>query len=591
MYAPISNVTTTPFFPNICAGSSVNFSASNYTQGGSNLSFAWNFQDGSTSNQQNPSHQFAEGGTYNVTVVYTEQASGCIDSTIRVVNVQDYPIAGFTSDGDSLVVFCNPQNVTFTDTTHTVGSHTTSWNFGNGNSAFGLSSGTLYNVSGEYTVTMIVNTTFGCSDTVAQNYFVINPEGSFTIDIDTICRGEEITFTLQDTSEVYDFVWDFGDGTTESNVNPVSHTYTFVPPSGETVGKLIVSGLFGGCPDESTVPIYIHEVVADFVRNNGVDTALCFQPFPIFNQSLNSTNFYWDFGFGAPSSVEEPGIINFPEPGTYDVVLGVSNSLLGCNDTMIRSVVLHPIPEVFTVGDTICEGDVGTIQVTNPEPSSQYTWTSVETVADNNAVVTTSMPTFTAAYEVAVLDTNGCSDVDTAIIRVINPLVLSNWDTTIVIGDSICLPIDAEAGLYIFEWTPTDGLDCDTCGSPCLQPLELVSYSVSVTDILGCFTANATYTIDIYPETFLSMPTTFTPNGDGANDVINLEGWGIKELVEFRIFNRWGEELFFTTDKEEGWNGYYKGVLQNNDVYAYKIKAYTWRDEEKTLEGYINLMR
>ncbi|MFT7154470.1 MAG: gliding motility-associated-like protein, partial [Alteromonas macleodii] len=197
----------------------------------------------------------------------------------------------------------------------------------------------------------------------------------------------------------------------------------------------------------------------------------------------------------------------------------------------------------------------------------------------------------TAQYEVVVVDTNSCTNLDSATIFVINPLVLTDWDTTIVIGDSVCLPIDAEAGLYIFDWSPTDGLDCDTCGSPCLQPLEKVTYSVSVTDILGCFTANADYTVDIYPETFLAMPTTFTPNGDGANDVISVEGWGIKQLEEFRIFNRWGEELFFTTNEEEGWDGYYKGVLQNNDVYVYKIRAYTWRDELKTLEGYINLLR
>lgn len=592
MYTPISNVSSTPFFPNICAGQTVNFTATDYTQGGSNLNFEWNFQDGNSSNQQNPSHQFLEGGTYNVTVVYTEQSTGCIDSTIRVVNVQEYPNAGFSSDADSLGVYCTPTNASFLDTTVTAGSHTTSWNFGNGTPvASGVQVGTNYNLSGEYTVTMIVNSSFGCSDTATQTFYAINPEGSFVIDEDTICRGETITFTLQDTNEVYDFLWDFGDGTSDMNINPIAHTYTFVPPSGETVGKLIVSGLFGGCPDQFSVPIYIHEVVADFIRNDGIDTALCYQPFPIFNQSLNSDNFYWDFGFGAPSSEEEPGFLNFPEPGTYDVLLGVSNNILGCNDTIVKTVVLHPIPQVFSLGDTICEGDVGNLQVLNPDLSAEYTWTSIETVADSNAVTTTSMPTFTADYQIAVLDTNGCSDVDTATIRVINPLVLTDWDTTIVIGDSICLPIDAEAGLYMFEWTPTAGLDCDTCGSPCLQPLELVSYSVSVTDILGCFTANANYTVDIYPETFLSMPTTFTPNGDGANDVIYLEGWGIKELVEFRIFNRWGEEIFFTTDKEEGWNGYYKGVLQNNDVYAYKIKAFTWRDEEKTLEGYINLMR
>ncbi|MCB0754519.1 MAG: PKD domain-containing protein, partial [Flavobacteriales bacterium] len=272
MYTPVSNVSSTPFFPNICAGQSVNFTATDYTQGGSNLSFVWDFQDGSpTTNTQNPSHQFNEAGTYNVTVVYTEQASGCIDSTLRTVSVQDYPIAGFWS-GDSLPIFCAPANAQFTDTSITTSSVSTQWNFGNGFSAQTNPASTAYSTTGEYDVRLIVTTSNGCSDTAIVTYNVIAPQGSFFIDIDTICRGEEITFTLQDTSEVYGFIWDFGDGTSASNINPVSHTYTFVPPSGETVGKLVVYGLLGECPEESTIPIYIHEVVADFLRNDGIDT-------------------------------------------------------------------------------------------------------------------------------------------------------------------------------------------------------------------------------------------------------------------------------------------------------------------------------
>ena len=191
-------------------------------------------------------------------------------------------------------------------------------------------------------------------------------------------------------------------------------------------------------------------------------------------------------------------------------------------------MVLHPIPEIAALGDTICEGNVGNISVIGAEITSDYVWNSVIPVADPNISSTTSQPMFTADYEVVVLDTNGCTNLDTATIRVINPLVLSDWDTTIVIGDSICLPMNATEGLYVFDWTPTEGMDCDSCGSPCIQPLELITYSVSVTDILGCFTAEADFTIDVYPETFLAMPTTFTPNGDGANDVISVEGWGIK---------------------------------------------------------------
>ena len=590
-YQPESSVTSSPFFPNLCVGESVNFFASDYTAGGSYLDFVWDFQDGDTSMTQNTTHQFDSAGTFNVTMVYTEAASGCIDSTTKVVNVQDYPIAGFVSDGDSLPVFCRPQNVVFTDTSIAASFTSLQWDMGNGSTSTQSPTGTLYDESGTYTVELIVTTSYGCSDTVEHDYTVIGPEGDFVIDRDTICRGEEIVFTLTDTNEVYNFTFDFGDGTSSSGVSPIGHTYTFVPPSGQTVGKLIVTGIGGECPSEETIPIYIHEVVADFIRNDGLDTALCFQPFPFDNTSLNSDVFHWDFGDGTTGTMQEPGNYDYPGPGTYDVLLGVRNNRLGCTDTIQKTIVLHPIPDIATIGDTICEGDVGNLVVIDPEPTSTYTWEQPVPVDEPNDPVTTSQPDLTQVYPVSVLDTNMCSNDDTATIYVINPLLLADWDTTIVIGDSICLPMDAEAGLYIFDWNPTEGLDCDTCGSPCIQPLEKITYSVEVTDVLGCFTSNADYIVDIHPETFISLPTTFTPNGDGPNDIIYVEGWGIKELLEFRVFNRWGEELFFTTNIDEGWDGYFKGVLQNNDVYVYKVSALTWRDETKQLEGYFNLMR
>ncbi|HEY8402195.1 MAG TPA: T9SS type B sorting domain-containing protein [Cytophagaceae bacterium] len=68
------------------------------------------------------------------------------------------------------------------------------------------------------------------------------------------------------------------------------------------------------------------------------------------------------------------------------------------------------------------------------------------------------------------------------------------------------------------------------------------------------------------------------------------KGWGIKELLEFQIFNRWGQLIYSSTDINEGWDGKFKGVVQNSDVYVYKVKVKTWKDEIKMEEGYINLI-
>ena len=112
------------------------------------------------------------------------------------------------------------------------------------------------------------------------------------------------------------------------------------------------------------------------------------------------------------------------------------------------------------------------------------------------------------------------------------------------------------------------------------------------------FLSTGVFKITVKPETHLKLPTTFTPNGDGINDIIYVKGWGVKSLETFEIYNRWGELIFKTNNIDEGWDGYYKGELQNNDVYAYKVIGTSWKQDPSTdqdtkliKEGYIHLMR
>lgn len=592
MYQPVSSLSTMPGFPNICVGGTVTFNATQYTAGGSSLTYSWDFQDGSPlATGQSVTHTFEQPGSFTVTNTFEEVGTGCGGTATRVVNVQAYPEASFTHDADPTGIVCRPQNVIFTNTSTSASPVSVQWNLGNGSSGSTNPFGTVYSESGEFTATLIVTTSNGCSDTTSQVMTVVGPQGSFFTDIDVLCRGEEVTFTIQDTSEVYSYIWDFGDGNTAANVSPVSHTYTFVPPGGQTIAKLIVSSVNGACPVQSEQPIFIHEVVADFLRNDGIDTAICFQPYSFTDQSLNADAYFWQFGDGTTFTGANPPVHNYPAPGTYTVSLGVANAQLGCNDTMVRQIVLHPLPEVTAVGDTVCEGQVASLQVLDVIAGADYQWSGDDPVTNAGQPNASTQPLFTALFNVDVTDSNGCVGTDEATVVLINPPVLADFDTAIVIGDIINLPFDADPNLFIINWTPAEGLSCDDCPLPSLQPLVDVEYLLEVTDILGCFTTSATYTVEIHPETFISLPTTFTPNGDGVNDVIYVEGWGIKELYEFQIYNRWGEMMFESNDKTIGWDGYYKGVLQNNDVYAFKVRALTWREEEQMLEGYINLMR
>lgn len=592
MHQPVSSVGTAPAFPNICVGGTVNFSAANYTGGGSSLTFDWNFQDGTPNGSgQNVSHVFNTTGQFQVVMTFTEVGSGCGGTVNRTVNVQAYPQASFTTDADPSGIICSPQNVIFTNTTTASSPTSVFWDLGNGTTGVSNPMGTVYATSGSYSVVMTATTSYGCADSDTMALLVVGPQGGFVTDIDVICRGEAITFTIVDTAEVYTYIWDFGDGYSATNVSPVSHTYTFVPPSGLTVAKLIVSSVNGACPVQSEQEIYIHEVVARFERNGGLDTAICFQPYAFTNLSLNSDTYYWNFGDGTTTTAQNPPIHVYPAPGTYTVTLGVFNATLGCNDTMMLDVVLHPIPVVTAMGDTICEGQSADLLVTDVIAQASYLWTGSATINNPSLPNTSTSPMLTADFEVQVTDSNGCTSTDEATVVVVNPLVIPDFDTSIVIGDIINLPFNADPNVYYIQWTPSEGLSCTNCASPSLQPMVDVEYMLTVTDIRDCFTATATYKVEIKPETFIKLPTTFTPNGDGVNDIIYVEGWGIKELMEYQIYNRWGEMVFETNNKAVGWNGYYKGTLQNNDVYVFKVRALTWRDETQTLEGHINLMR
>lgn len=582
----------------VCVGTPVNFSATDFTDYGSSLLYNWDFKDGNSSQLQSPSNTFQNPGEYPIELIVEELGSGCRDTINSNVSVRGFPNAGFSMSSDSIPIVCPNTNILFTDTTSTNSSTIRyNWNFGNGNVSSFQNPGTVYTSNGNYSIRLIAfePAPYGCADTTSRSIEVRGPMGRFVSDLngDTICRLEFVNFNLVDTVDVDNYRWDFGDGTSLDNVSPVNHQYTFVPPSGRTVAKLVLSNADGSCPVTQEEVINIYEVVANFQRNNGLDTAICFAPYPITNLSINATSWSWDFGDGTTSTQQEPGILNYDQPGTYQIQLSVMNDRLQCTDTITKEIILHPYPELMLIGDTICLEDTASTFILNPNSHWAYTWTSnpITEIIDSNANTITSRPLIDTEFYNTVVDTNNCSTTDTVTVFVLGPLNLDDFDTTIIAGDSIDLPLSINAGLYNFSWSRTDGLSCTNCSPPKAAPLDDTSYDLTLTDILGCFSYDVTFNIGVYPETFIEMPTSFTPNGDGINDLIFVEGWGIKELLEYKIVNRWGEIIFETTDLSKGWDGKYKGEVQNNDVYVYKVLVKTWRDEEKSKEGYINLIR
>ena len=142
-----------------------------------------------------------------------------------------------------------------------------------------------------------------------------------------------------------------------------------------------------------------------------------------------------------------------------------------------------------------------------------------------------------------------------------------------------------------YNWTPSYGLSCTSCSNPIAQPLVTTTYTVEIIDSLNCFHITSQVTIEVIEEFSIDVPTAFTPNNDGNNDLVFVRGWGIMNLLEFKIYNRWGECIFTTDDIRQGWDGTFKGMKQNIDSYAYTAKVETFNGKVLTKNGLINLLR
>lgn len=585
----------------LCAGKTVTLST---TATGVNT-YTWNYGDGTPvgiTTNSTITHPFLTGGNYSVTLIL-EDVAGCkANSLPYTIQVQNYPTAiiSYTNpDSPTGQNACAGNVVDFSD--NSINAYTSSanpinqWNFGDGSpiAPNNPTPGWAFTNTGTYTVTLINCTPFGCCDTDTNYVKVYSASADFSISKLNICKGEAITFTIKDSTNVVSWNWDFGDGVVNlTSQSPITHIYNYHPPGGTTNVSITYYSPDSACKI-SPLPkaINIYQVIADFDRNNEllqIDSAHCIGTADMFsNLSLNATSATWNFGDGTTSSVNNPSH-TYNNSGTYTVSLSITDNVHNCKDTIKKTMEIFPIPLLSLNGRDTCQNKPTQLLVSG---GTTYTWSpSIEL---NNANIPNPVATLSATtlFSVTANDINGCVGTNTLLITIQEPPMAISWDTSIVIGQTTPLPGYVGAG-FNYTWTPGDYLSCLTCVTPVASPTVEYIYSVKVTDTHGCFERINTYTVYIEPKSSLDVPTAFTPNGDGINDFINVDGWGIRKLNYFKVFNRWGELIYETSDLKSGWDGIYKGVPQNMETYIYQAEAETYIETEPIKKtGYFKLLR
>lgn len=197
-------------------------------------------------------------------------------------------------------------------------------------------------------------------------------------------------------------------------------------------------------------------------------------------------------------------------------------------------------------------------------------------------------------YDLTITDDEGCTFIiDTFLPNVGEPVVVSidPGEITIFNGDQIQLNVVSPNPLITYFWDPITGLSCGSCPNPRAEPRVTTTYTVQVQDLDGCRGDTSIVITVVKDENSLFVPTAFSPDGDGKNDVLFIRSPRVASM-EFRIFDRWGQEVFFTSDQNIGWDGNDKnGKPANVGVYVYYAVVVFANEKERTIKGNITLLR
>ncbi|MDK2912904.1 MAG: hypothetical protein PWR29_1861, partial [Methanolobus sp.] len=304
----------------------------------------WDFGDGSNSTEQNPVHTYSTPGTYTVSLNASNLGGHNITTKAAYITAAYVPVASFTADVTSGDV---PLTVNFTDTSQ---NDPTGWfwNFGDGTNSTEQNPTHVYTSVGTYTVTLNATNAGGSNTSMQTDYITTAemPVANFTSDVTTGAVPLVVNFIDQSENSPTSWFWDFGDGTNSTERN-ATHTYT---SAGTFIVNLTATNVGGSNISTQTI---IADVVpvASFTANatsGALPLAVGFT-----DQSINATAWYWEFGDGVTSTVQNP-VHTYAAVGSYTVNLTAINSVSG-NDSLTRTayitVAIAPVAN-FTASAT-----------------------------------------------------------------------------------------------------------------------------------------------------------------------------------------------------------------------------------------------
>ena len=594
---PIPDVDFT--FTNVCQGlPNVFTDASTISSGSTITGYQWDF--GGTGQATGPlnSHTFPAHGYYNVNLLVTTN-DGCENDYTQTIFVHPNPVADFD------VVSACEDSVVLVSTSSTVeGSldfiRTHFWDFGDpgsgtSNTSMRVNPTHVYTAAQNYMIGLTVTTGNGCTDFVEREITVYpDPVADFVIDQQ--CENLPVNFTNltqadPQTPLVYTY-WDYGNGL---NSNQQNGSVGYKPNGGPGDYQVFMAvRTSAGCVDTAFQTITIHPAPSALfnAKPECLNDSTRFED--ITQLAYGSvSSWIWDFGDGQGGSDQQNPSYVYQTPGTYTVEL-TSTSDSGCVSTRSRDVVVYPLPEILgTLEDTACFSKQATL-VVQTENDVVVNWffspTGQERFHQGHSYITPPLP-YQTTYYIEAFSTQGCASEREAISgHVFNdePLEISSSVEVIEMPLAI-IDFASQSNSTLVEWDWSFG---DGNGSSDSDPTHEFAHpgkfevKLHTLDDNGC-EATATKVIEVKRLVNISLPSAFSPNGDGFNDTYKIGHYNLSNF-NIQIFNRWGQLVYESDNPDFEWDGRsLKGGRVQEGVYVYVLRALDFEgkkiDESRTI--------
>lgn len=342
-----------------------------------------------------------------------------------------------------------------------------------------------------------------------------------------------------------------------------------------------------GCVDSQFVMVPLND---NLMVDAGNGITICEGTGTNLKGTSNGVSFLWSPSLGLSNNA----ILNpnaSPQVNTKYYLIAKTGV---CVHTDSVNVFVNPAP-VANAGNnsTVCTGK--SVQL-NGSGGSLYQWSPATYLNDpqiSNPVVT--QPQSSITYSLTVTDINGCKSLQPVQVTVTvtpAPKVFAGNDTAILINQSLRLEaFDVNnSGFTNYMWSPSSGLNNASIQNPTALITKDITYTVTASTPAGC-EGTDNIAIKVFTVSNIFVPNAFTPNNDGLNDILKAMPTGIKEFKYFTVYNQWGQQIFYTTNAINGWDGTFHSKPQDPGVFVWTCAGIDYSGKLIQRKGTVVLIR